>query len=172
MMPKGRDRHLLVAVVILGALVLAGPSWAASTDLGDGTASVEIVAPTWLEPGTGPTGGTLHATSGRFGTEATYLRTPDLVVDVGDVSGRPEVVYDVEVPEIGVDPRPVRHRLSTPGRYRLHLADVALPPVGYSSGDVTVPAAGTYTGRVTVRVQSFSGTHVVANRTVEVVVDR
>lgn len=171
-MPRGRDRHRLVAALVLGALVVAGPAWAAPMELGDGTADVEIVAPTWLEPGTGPAGEPLHATPGRFGTEATYLRIPDLVVDARNVTGRPEVLYDLEVPEIGVDPRPVRRRLSSPGRYRLHLADVALPPAGYSSGDVAVPAAGTYTGRVTVRVQSFSGHRVVANRTVEVVVDR
>lgn len=171
MMLAGRDPSLLVAVLIVGALVAVGPAWSESPSLGDGTAEIEIVSPAWLDPGTGPTGRELATTPGRFGTAATYVRMPDLVVDVTNVTGTPELYYDVDVPAIEVDTAAVERRLTGPGRYRLHLADVALPPGDYQVHGVSPPEPGTYTGRVTVRVQSFSAQTVVVNRTVQVRVE-
>lgn len=170
-MLEARRASIVAVVVILGALLLAGPSWADSTSLGEGTAEVEVVAPAWLDGESG-TDGHLEATPGRFGTATTYLRTPDLVVDVRNVSGRPALTYNLAVPALGVDRPPVQRHLTDAGKYRLHMRDVAIPPPGYSRGDVAAPAAGTYTGYLTVRVQSFSGDHVVVNRTVEVRLDR
>ena len=171
-MLDARRASLVAVAVILGALLLAGPSWAEATTLGEGTAEVEVVAPEWLDEGSGTVDPHLEVTRGRFGTAATYLRTPDLVVDVGNVSGRPAVTYDLAVPALGVDRPPVQRRIAESGRYRLHMPDVALPPPGYTRGGESPPPAGNYTGHVTVRVQSFSGDHVVANRTVEVRIDR
>lgn len=168
------DLSVLVAALIVLGLVAAGPGWSSTDDLGEGTADVRIVEPTWLAAGVGPADHRIRAEPGRFGTPAWYVRTPAVVVDVANVSGRPELYYDVAVPELDADPPPVRRGLSGPGRYRLAPEDVALPPAGATADgtDAYRPEDGTYTGRLEVRVRSFSADRVVANRTVEVVVDR
>lgn len=171
-MQPARGPALLVTLAILAALVLAGPTWAEPTELGEGTASVEVVSPTWLDAGTGSADHRLVTTPGRFGTRAVYLRTPDLVVDVENVTGQPALYYTFGVPELGIDRPPVRRLLTESGRYRVHLSDVALPPADYAHSGTGAPSDGRYTGRLTVRVQSFSGSHVVVNRTVEVVLRR
>lgn len=165
------DASVVVAAVVLASLLVAGPGWSSALDLGDGTADVRIVEPEYLDPGTGPADHQLRTEPGRFGTAASYVRTPELVVDVTNVSGTPELHYDVAIPAIDADPAPVQRRLTAPGRYRLAPAAVAIPPRSYDQNGA-VPGDGTYTGYLLVRVQSFSGDDVVANRTVEVVVDR
>jgi len=171
-MLDGADSSVVAAALILLALVVLGPSWATPTALGDGTAEVDVLAPTWLDSGEGPTDHVLRDDPGRFGTDASYLRSPPLVVDVSNVSGSPELYYDLDVPALDLDTGPVERRLSGPGRYRLELADVAVPPADYRYRDVEAPDSGVYTGIVTVRVQSFSGQTVVANRTVGVRIAR
>lgn len=166
------DASVLAAAVVVLALVAAGPGWSTAADLGEGTADVRVVEPDWLPPGSGPADRTLRAEPGRFGTEAWYLRSPTLVADVSNVSGDPELYYDVSVPELGAEPAAVSRQLTGPGRYRLAPDDAALPPAGYDGDDADLPADGTYTGRLEVRVRSFSGQRVIANRTVEVIVDR
>lgn len=165
------DASVVVGAVVVLALLAAGPGWSTATDLGEGTADVRIVSPEWLEPGTGPAAHQLRTEPGRFGTAASYVRTPAVVVDATNVSGQPELYYEFDVPAIDADPPPVRRRLAGPGRYRLAPEDVALPPASYHDSDA-VPAEGTYTGHLALRVQSFSGQTVVVNRTVEVVVER
>lgn len=173
-MPDRPVRSVLAALLILVGFLAAGPGWATSGDIGEGTATARIVEPTWLADGSGPAEHRLRAQQGRFGTAAWYVRTPAVVLDVTNVTGSPELYYDVSIPGIDADPAPVRRHLAGPGRYRLAPADVALPPAGYEvdRSSVDLPADGTYTGRLEVRVRSFSTSHVVANRTVEVVVDR
>lgn len=169
-MPQLPDASVLVVAVLLAGLAMAGPGWSATDELGDGTADVRVVEPVWLQQGA-DRAAELRTTPGRFGSAATYIRTPSLVVDVTDVTGRPELYYDLSVPALDVDPAPVTRRPTGPGRYRLPHDDVAIPPSDYD-GTVEPPAAGTYTAHVVVRVRSFSGDHVVVNRTAEVVVDR
>ncbi len=167
-MLTGRDRSLLVALLLAAALLVAGPSWGSSTALGDGSAEVHVVSPDWLEPGNGSTGHVLTTEDGRFGTRATYLRVPTVVVDASNVSGRPELYYDLDIPAFDRDPAATTQLLTDAGRYRLSPSDLALPPPDYDEGGVSRPEPGLYTARLLVRVQSFSGQRVVVNRTVEV----
>jgi len=163
----------LVVATVLVALVLAGPAWGTPTGVGGGTATVSVVSPEALG-GPGASGDhsvTLRTTPGRFGTHATYLRIPDLVVDVRDRSGRPQLHADLSVDAAGIDPPPVSRILHRSGTHRLSYPDVALPPPDYDHGGTAVEP-GTYDGHLEVRVQSFDGDYVVVNRSVEVVVDR
>lgn len=169
-MPEAPESSLVVVGLLLLALVLAGPTWGESRDLGEGTADVTIVAPDGLEAGRGPADLTLRTSPGRFGAAAVYLRIPDLVVDVTDLDGRPRVVYQVTVPALDVDRQ--EHRVITDaGRLTIPMPDRAYPPADYPHDVTTRPSAGTYEGRLLVRVQSFTADRTVANRTVTVVVD-
>lgn len=170
-MAKYPDAAVAVAVVILVALVAAGPAWSESRGLGDGTADATIAAPSWLAGDGTAADHRLRTTSGRFGTAASYVRMPDVVVDVSNVTGESELYYDVTIPGLDADPAPARRHVDGPGRYRLAVDDVAVPPRDYHD-DASIPEDGTYTARFLVRVQSFSGHTVVANRTATVVVDR
>lgn len=150
-----------ICLVVLGAAV-AGPPPAPPAGVGEGNATLSV-----LEPTTGE----LRTSPGRFGTRARYLRTPDLVADVTTVAGHPRVVYRLAVPALGVD-RQVTEVVTTTGRVRLRMPDRAYPPESYSARFRTLPPAGTYEGRLVVRVQSFSGDRTVRNRTVPVRVGR
>lgn len=146
------DSRLIVGVVaaILAITVLSGflSFTAGAGELGDGTATVTVVE---------PTGDTLVISDGRFGTNASYLRVPDLVADVEQREGQPRLVYRVRVPELGVDSQQTT-LLPASGRVRISMDDVAFEDVN----------AGTYDGQVVVRVQSFSDDTTVLNRSVEV----
>jgi len=163
----------LVVATVFVALVLAGPAWGTPTGVGGGTATVSVVSPAALAGADAPGDDslTLRTTPGRFGTEATYLRIPDLVVDVREQSGRPQLIADLSVDADGIDPPPVSRILHRSGTHRLAYPDAALPPRGYDHGGTAVEP-GTYDGHLEVRVQSFDGDHVVVNRSVEVVVGR
>jgi hypothetical protein len=146
------DTTRIVVGTVLLALVLTGPAVGLDlTDepvtLDDGTATVEVVAPA----------GDLRITPGRFGTDVAYLRTPTLVADVRAVEGTPRIVYEVVVPELGIEQRAFRP-VTEPGRIRIGMADV----------EVDRPVNGSYGGYLAVRVQSFETYETVTNRTVEV----
>lgn len=166
-MPDVRDVSPLVIGLIVVLLIAAGPSWGKSPTLGDGTANITIVAPAELEPGTGMSAITLRTTPGRFGAAPTYLRTPTLVVDVTSLTGRPKLVYRVEIPEISVQTQ-AEHLLTSTGRVVVGMNDVAFPSAGYQSDVGRSLEPGTYEGRIVVMVQSFTSNRVVANRTVTV----
>jgi hypothetical protein len=145
--------RIVVAVVVI-VMLLSGPGSGIEfardrASLGDGTASVTVVEPPDED---------LRVTEGRFGTNVSYLRIPDLVVDVTSLDGRPRVLYQVTVPELGIQKQNDDIVRST-GRMRVSISDRALPP----GTDVD----GT-TARLVVRVQSFTGQTVVVNRTVDV----
>lgn len=147
---------MAIAAIIVALLMLSGPlGGLAVTDpdhgqLDDGTATVTVLQP--------DTEG-LSVTPGRFGTEAVYLRVPDLVVDVEQVAGQPRLVYDLSVPALDVDEHETRV-VHTTGTTRVRMSDVAMEPV----------EAGTYEGTIEIRVQSFAVDETVVNQTVEVTV--
>lgn len=143
---------LLVVLVVLASGLVGGPP----AGLGDGTAEVAVVSPDVDR---------LAVHDGRFGTATTYLRLPDLVVETSNVSGRPRLVYAVAVPELGLDRQRTR-LIEGERRLRIHMPDRAFAPRG--TGDGALPPPGTYEGRLTVRVQSFSSDRTVVNRTVAV----
>jgi hypothetical protein len=149
-------RSGLAALVIVLATVTAGLAGSEPAALGDGTATVDVVE---------PTAETLSIDRGRFGADVSYLRLPDLVVDVSNVTGRPRVVYAVRVPALGLD-RVENRLIREEGRLRVSMADRAYPPRG--SGDGGLPEPGTYDGRLVVRVQSFASDRTVRNRTIQV----
>lgn len=143
---------LLVVLVVLASGLVGGQP----AGLGDGTAEVAVVSPDVDR---------LVVDDGRFGTAATYLRLPDLVVETSNVSGRPRLVYAVAVPELGLDRQRTR-LIDGERRLRIHMPDRAFAPRG--TGDGALPPPGTYEGRLTVRVQSFSTDRTVVNRTLMV----
>ena len=150
---------VLVAVVLLVSGPVGGVSFASpSPSLDDGDASLAVLSP-------GEADAPLMLRPGRFGTDVAYLELPDMVADVRSVTGSPEVVYEVHVPEIGVEKR-VRQVITSDfeGRLRYEVDDRGLPR--------HVLDTDSYEGRVVVRVQSFSTSRTVVNRTVTVVTER
>lgn len=147
----------VVAVAILLVVLLSGPVGGLSPSggpqrVGDGDADVVVQR---------AAGEDLEVTAGRFGTKGGYLRISDLVADVRSVTGRPELVYQVTVPELDLEARR-RHVLGpdSTGTVRLSLDDRGLPSEAL--------AAESYRGLVVVRVQSFSTERIVLNRSVAV----
>lgn len=169
-MPEVPDASLVVVGLIALGLLVAGPSWGEDRSLGEGTAQVEIVSPDGLDSGTGPGGLELRTTAGRFGAAPTYVRTPDLVVDVTNLTGRPKVVYRIEAPELNFS-RHAEHLVTRTGRHAVPMDDRAFPPPDYAYDAPSLPPEGTYEARIVVRVQSFAGSRTVLDRTVPVVVD-
>jgi hypothetical protein len=155
---------------VLVALIAAGPTWATAPELGSGTANVSVVSPAEIDAGHGDSSLVLRTTPGRFGTSATYLRIPDLVVDASNVDGTPRLVYGLEVRALDVDRLETR-LLPDPGRLRVPMADRAYPPPDFEHDAPGLPEPGTYEGRLVVRVQSYTSDRIVVNRTVEVIVD-
>lgn len=146
-----------VTAVILVVLLLSGPGSGLDftgerTSLGKGDATVRVV-----EPSTEA----IPVTNGRFGTSVSYVRIPDLVVDVSAVEGNPRVFYQVVVPSLDIRKQNDEIIRST-GRLRVPIYDRAVPK------GTTIEGAE---ARLIVRVQSFSGGQVVLNRTVEVTQD-
>jgi len=138
-----------IAFVILLSTPIAGLDFSGEpAQLGDGTASVTVVE---------PSGSQLQIEPGRFGTQAVYLRIPDLVATVDSLQGQPQLVYELTVPELGMEKRETRLIQST-GRLRVGMTDQAFEAVD----------SGVYDGQLSVRVQSFSGGSIVLNRSVEV----
>ena len=147
-------RRVVVAVVLV-VVLLSGPGTGIDLtserpSLGDGTATVTVV-----QPEDGP----LSVTDARFMRGASYVRIPDLVVDVTDVTGQPRVFYQVSIPALDVKKQNDRI-VDAPGRFVVPLSDRAIP-------EDWVPDNGT-TARVVVRVQSYSEGRTVLNRTVHV----
>ena len=153
--PKRVSPARVAVGAILVILLLSGPGSSIdftddSASLGDGNASVTV-----LEPGGEP----LRVTDGRFGTNVSYVRIPDLVGHVTTVEGSPRVFYQVSVPAFGIEKQNSKV-VQSPGRIRVPISDRAL------TGSVNTEGV---TASVVVRVQSFTGGRVVLNRTVEVV---
>lgn len=150
----------LVCLVVLAAAAVGGPATGRPPPdgVGDGTATIGVLS---------PAGDVLDTSQGRFGTDARYLRLPDLVVDVTALEGRPRIVYRVVVPELGVD-RQVHEVVTSTGRTRLRMADRAYPPTDYPANFRTLPQDGSLEGRIVVRVQSFSTDRTVTNRSIQV----
>jgi len=146
----------LTVGVVLFVLLLSGPVGGVDfsgepASLGDGNASVTVVEPTPEQ---------IVVTEGRFGTNVTYVRVPDAVVDVEAVSGRPRIVYTVSIS--GLAERQGTRYVGSTGRMQIPVADQAVP---------TPPDPGTYEGTITIRVQSFTGQTVVLDRRIEVVIE-
>jgi hypothetical protein len=153
-MPAVPQASYVVVALVLLAPVVAGPG-GTPTELGDGTADVAIISPTDER---------LSVEPGRFGTAAPYLRLPDLVVDVSNLTGRPRALYAVEVPALDVDQTETR-LIRDEGRLTIHMPDRAFQPPADSP---SVMPNGTVEGRLIVRVQSFSSGRIHLNRTVTV----
>ena len=154
----GGHPHLLLAVVIVVSLVATGPlvgvdaTGPPATEFGDGTASVaDVTVDT----------GELAVTAGRFGTDDDYLRVPVAVVDVESVSGRPRLVYVVEVPALDLS-LTEQAVLTSTSTTRLNPDDR-----GFERGSL---ANESYDATLTLRVQSFTESTTVyrENVTVEV----
>jgi hypothetical protein len=148
---------LFTVGIILFVLVLTGPVGGVDltgepATLDEGNASVTVVDGSV---------DTITVSEGRFGTNVTYVRLPDAVLDVDRVRGQPRVVYLVTIPNLSVDKQSRRYIEST-RRLTVPMSDRALP---------TRPASGTYQGRMVIRVQSFGYDEVVLNRSVEVTVE-
>ncbi len=143
----------LVVGGILAMLVLTGPLGIVDVTgervaLDDGTATLSVDQ---------PDSEAIRITDGRFGTNVSYVRIPDLLVTVEELQGQPRVLYIVKVPALGIS-ADNRRLVESEGRLRVPLRDRA----------VTGEVSGTYEGRVIVRVQSFSGMRTISNRTIEV----
>lgn len=145
--------RIAVAVVLVGML-LSGPVGGVELvgerpSIGDGTAAVTVVEPP-AEP--------IRVTEGRFGTNVSYVRIPDLVLDVTNTGGQPRVLYQVTIPELNIRKQNDKIVQSS-GRLRVPISDHTV------SKEATLDGT---TARLIVRVQSYSGGEVVLNRTVEV----
>ena len=161
-MLESRSQRTVLVVVLLTLLLagpagLIGPADSGGSQVGEGTAELAI-----REPVDGP----LLVDRGRFGTGVFYLRTPDLAAEVRSVTGSPRVRYEVRVPSLGVERsgHRVLHASDAGSVITVPLADHAVPRARLD--------AETHRARVLVRVQSFTGQHVVTNRTLPVEVRR
>lgn len=149
-----------VAGLVLAALVLTGPLGAVEPvgepTVGEGDAEVRILSAPAED---------LRLTAGRFGADVAYLRLPTLSLSVAERTGRPELLYEVRVPELDVQARE-RTILGprTGDTLRIHLADEGLP--------ATALQRDRYDGRILVRLQSFSTERTLLNRSVAVEVGR
>ncbi|WP_302081719.1 hypothetical protein [Salinibaculum rarum] len=145
---------LIAVAVILVGMLLSGPVGGVDLvperpSLDEGTASVTVIE---------PTADSIRVTEGRFGTNVSYVRIPDLVIDVTSVEGQPRVLYQVTVPDLNI--RKQNDKLvQSNGRLRVPISDHAVVKEGALDG---------VRARLVVRVQSYSGETVVMNRTVAV----
>lgn len=157
-----RHPPTVVALFVLGTLVVTGPLIGVDavrtqpTTVGDGTAAVSSVQLPTSE---------IRITDGRFGTDVAYLRVPDASVTVDSVTGRPRLLYQVDVPALGIsleDERVLSAGQS--GTYRLAPGDRAVTPAALERD--------TYNGSVRIRVQSFEADETVIAENVTVKVER
>ncbi|RXK47251.1 hypothetical protein [Halorientalis pallida] len=149
--------QLGTVAVVLVVLVLSGPlvgvvdltpESRGAAELGDGTANVTV---------TGDPGADLAITSGRFGTNVSYLRIPPAAVDVHHVEERPRLLYLVSVPGLGFErsvTEPLDERVD--GRVNIPMSDRAFAHVRVRNDS--------YRATVVVRVQSFEETRTVYRR--------
>ena len=146
----------LCAAFVAISLVATGPLFGLDVtrdspdSFGEGTATVTAVDIEYSE---------LRVTDGRFGTDVSYLRVPTASVTVGSVTGRPRLVYVVQVPEAGIDAVSTTLVTDPDRTYTLDPGDQ-----GMERDSVTEPVTGT----VTVRLQSFSASRTVVSRNVTV----
>ncbi|GCF14130.1 hypothetical protein Harman_20650 [Haloarcula mannanilytica] len=157
-----RHPPTVVAVVIVVTLLVTGPLLGVDavetqpTIIGDGTASVSSVDVASSE---------IRITDGRFGADAAYLRVPDASVTVDAVSGRPRLLYQVDVPalDVSLEDEQVLSAGQT-GTYRLAPGDKGLA--------LSLPEQDTYHGSVRIRVQSFETDETIVTENVTVQVER
>ncbi|QSG07048.1 hypothetical protein [Halapricum desulfuricans] len=163
--PGARDRTSIAQLALVGAvlvaLVISGPlvpglslahSEPDSLDEGDATvSSVSVDAEK------------VTITPGRFGANVSYIRVPDAAVAVDGIEGQPRVVYQLSIPELGIDHSEPK-LITTKGR-----TTVGVDPIAVQPRRVT---RDSYSGRVTVRVQSFTVDRVQYNESITVEVRR
>lgn len=160
-----RDRTSIAQLVLVGAvvvaLVLTGPlvpgiSLAQSEpdSLDDGNATVSNVAVDADD---------VTITPGRFGTNVSYVRIPDATVTTEGIEGQPRVVYQLAIPELGIDHSEPK-LLTTEGRTTVRIDPMAVQPARLSKNS--------YEGQVTVRVQSHTVDRVVYDESISVEVRR
>lgn len=166
-MTESDAEALVVGLSMLLMLALAGPNWGQTRSLGDGSADVRVVAPAELTPEGADQELTFSPSPGRFGAAPRYLRTPDLRVNVTQLSGRPRIVYLFVVPRLGIEER-TKKLIDGTGHIHLPAEDAAFPPSGYPYNTSRRPDPGTYEGRILVRVQSFTSDSIVVNRSIRV----
>lgn len=157
-----RTPTTVVALCIVAVLVVTGPLIGVDavrpqpTTLGDGTVTVSSVQIETAD---------IRVTHGRFGANVSYLRVPEASVTVESVTGRPRLLYQVSVPELGISLEAERILISgQPGRYEFGPGDSAIDPATVTRD--------TYDGTVRVRAQSFEMSEVVVSRNVTVRVAR
>ncbi|MFC7075285.1 hypothetical protein [Haloarcula halophila] len=152
-----RSLPSLVAAMVALALVVTGPligldvTRSSPDSFGEGDATVAAVDIEDSE---------LRVTAGRFGTDVSYLRVPTARVTVGEVTGRPRLVYLVAVPSAGIDLVSTALVTESARTYAVDPGDQ-----GIESGSLE---RGTITATVTVRVQSFSVDRTVTRQNVTV----
>jgi len=130
---------IFVVFVLAGTGPLTGVdvTSASASTFGDGNATVTDVSVDRSAVSLSP---------GRFGTDVMYLRVPAASVTVHTVTDRPQLLYIVSVPGLGV--RLVETQVVTgAGTYRLAPSDRAMPPGR---------ADGRYDVVLSVRLQSFT----------------
>jgi hypothetical protein len=152
-LPRATVAAVLLVVVLSGPLVAVVDlsDEPVAQQLGDGTATVSNVT---------LSAGEVRMTTGRFGTQAYYLRLPEATVDVASYDGRPRLVYRVRVPGLDLDRVETELLTGDSGRTVLRMPDRAFQ---FEHVDDE-----TYEGTVTVRVQSFERDETVYNRTVRI----
>lgn len=144
---------VLVTLVVTGPLVGGSDADRTTTELGDGTATVERVQLT----------DSPSFSSGRFGTGVVYLRIPDAAVEFTSTSGRSRLVYRVAVPALGFDRVGTATVDSGTIRRQVTMSDRAFAPDTLDRDRYRV--------NVTVRVQSFTVDRTVFRRNLTVGVD-
>ena len=102
-------------------------------------------------------------TPGRFGTNVSYVRVPDAEITVQRTQGQPRVVYQLAIPELGIDHSEPK-LLTKTGRTTVRIDPMAIQPAQLSKDS--------YEGQVTVRVQSYTVDRVVYNASISVEVER
>jgi len=147
---------IVVTLLVTGPLVGVDAVRTQPTTIGDGTASVTAVDVATSE---------IRITDGQFGANVAYLRVPDASVTVDSVSGRPRLLYQVDVPalDISLEDERVLSAGQT-GTYRLAPGDKGLSP--------SVLDQDAYNGSVRIRVQSFETEATIVAENVTVRVER
>ncbi|MFB6308627.1 MAG: hypothetical protein ABEH35_04785 [Haloarculaceae archaeon] len=147
----------LICLLLLasGPLVGGGVPERVPSEVGDGNATVTVESFPADQ---------FRIDRGRFGTNVSYLRIPDIHLFVASVRGTPRLVYRIELPALGVD-RVATDILTSRARgdRRLTAQDRAIP---YRDLDNE-----TYRATVTVRVQSFDVNYDLVRRNVTVEVE-
>ena len=153
-----------VVLVVLGVTALTGPVGVlqvpaadpfVSEGLGEGSAAVEAVS---LD-------GPVRLQRGDFEDSGYFVRAPTAAVEVASVTGKPMLVYRLDVGGIYVSRR--QTLALAPDRTGRHTIDIDTSPIEPSQVQ-----AGSYEGTLAVDVRGSDGRRTVARRNVTVEVIR